>query len=83
MTKKTYIKLLREIMTIITKNKIESSLPESQFYFNGYNVTCRYDRNTNGGGIMVYVRDDIRSRIIECENLPSTFKGLVIEISFD
>ena len=27
---------------------------------------------------LVYIRDDIRSRIIECENLPSSFEGLVI-----
>ena len=32
---------------------------------------------------MVYIRDDIRSRIIECENLPSSFEGLVIELSFN
>ena len=24
------------------------------------------------GSILVYVRDDVRSRIIECENLPSS-----------
>ena len=31
--------------------------------------------------VFVYVRDDIRSRIIEYENLPNTFEGLVIELS--
>ena len=31
------------------------------------------------GGILVYVRDDIRSRITECEN---SFEGLVIDLSF-
>ena len=30
------------------------------------------------GKILVYVRDDVRSRIIECENLPSSiYQGLV------
>ena len=33
--------------------------------------------------ILVYIRDDIRSRIIECENLPNSFEGLVIELSFN
>ena len=32
---------------------------------------------------MFYIRDDIRSRIIESENLPSSFEGLVIELSFN
>ena len=45
-----------------------STFPETQFYLNGYNVPYRHDRNTNAGDILVYVRDDIRSRIIECEN---------------
>ena len=68
---------------LITETKIDSTFPINQFYFNGYNVPYRNDRNTNGGGILVYIRDDIRSRITECENLPSSFEGLVIELSFN
>ena len=58
---------------LITETKIASTFPVNHFYLNGYNVPYRNDRNTNGGDILVYVRDDIRSRIIECENLPSSF----------
>ena len=68
---------------MITETKIDSTFPVNQFYLNDYNVPYRNDRNTNGGGILVYIRDDIRSRIIECENLPSSFEGLVIELSFN
>ena len=68
---------------MITETKIDSTVPVNQFYLNGYNVPYRNDRNTNGGGILVYIRDDIRSRITECENLPSSFEGLAIELSFD
>ena len=32
---------------------------------------------------VVYVCNNIRSRITECENLPSLFEGLVIELSFN
>ena len=53
-----------------------------ELYLNDYNVPYRNDPNTDGGGILVYIRGDIRSRIIECENLPSSFEGLVIELSF-
>ena len=42
-----------------------------------------HDLKTNDGGILIYVCDDIRSCIIESENLPSSFKGLVIERSFN
>ena len=68
---------------LITETKIDSTFLVNQFYLNGYNVPCRNDLNTKGGSILVYIRDDIRSRIIECENLPSSFEGLVIELSFN
>ena len=32
---------------------------------------------------MVYVRYDIKSRITECENLPSSLEGFLIELSFN
>ena len=51
-----------------------STFPENQFYLNAYNVPYRHDRNTNAGGILVYVRDDIRSRIIGCENYQNHLK---------
>ena len=38
---------------------------------------------TNRDDILVYVRDDIRSRIVECKNLPSSFEGLIIELSIN
>ena len=60
---------------LITETKMDSTFPLNQFYVNGYNVPYRHELNTNGGGILVCVRDDIRPRIIECENLPSSFEG--------
>ena len=68
---------------LITETKIDSTFPVNHFYLNGYNVPYRHDRNTNGSGILVYVRDDIRLRITECENLPSSFEVLVIELYFN
>ena len=53
---------------LITETKINSTFFEKLFSLHGYNVPYRHDCN-NGGGILVYVRDDIRSRIIECKNL--------------
>ena len=67
---------------LITETKIDSTFPVNQFYLNGYNVPYRNDRNTNGGGILVYIRDDIRSRIIECENLTSSFEGFCYSTLF-
>lgn len=67
---------------LITETKINSTFSEKLFSLHGYNVPYRHDCN-NGGGILVYVRDDIRSRVIECENLPSLFEALVIELALN
>ena len=48
---------------LITETKIDSTFLENQFYLNCCNVPYRHDRKTNGDGILVYARDDIRSRI--------------------
>ena len=69
-------------ISLITETKLASTFPVNQSYLNGYNVSYRNDRRTNGGDILVYVRDDIRSRITECENSPSLLEGMVIELSF-
>ena len=58
-------------ISLITETKIEYTFPVNQFYLNGCNLPYRHDRNNNGGSILVYVRNDIRSRIIESGNFPS------------
>ena len=40
------------------------------------------ENNTKDGTILVYVCDDIRSNLIECENLLKSFKDLAIEFPF-
>ena len=39
--------------------------------------------NTNGRKILIYICDNIKSCVIECKNLTSTFEGLVIEHCFN
>ena len=35
----------------------------SQFLVTGFSVPYRLDRNRNRGGIMIFIRDDIPSRV--------------------
>ena len=42
----------------ITETKIQSTFCKSQFYLNDQNFPYKNDRHTNGGSILVYVRDD-------------------------
>ena len=43
---------------IISETKIDSSSLLTQFYMDSF-TTYRRDRNINGGGIILYIRDDI------------------------
>ena len=42
----------------------------------------RFDRNRNGGGIMIFIRDDIPSRMLTKHVFPDDIEGLFIELNF-
>ena len=39
------------------------------------------DRNRNGGGILIYVREDIPSKLLLKHNFPDDIEGIFIEIN--
>ena len=49
---------------MISKTKIDDSSPLTQFLIEGFTTPYRLDRNGSGGGILVYIREDIPSRLI-------------------
>ena len=44
---------------IICETKTDETFPDSQFIINGFKRPYRLDRNTNGGGVMIFVRGGI------------------------
>ena len=44
---------------LISETKIDSTFPTSQFLMSGYSNIYRLDRNDKGGGIMVFVKDNL------------------------
>ena len=44
---------------VITEAKLNDSFPEAQFFLEGYTMPYRLDRSEHGGGIMIFVREDI------------------------
>ena len=40
----------------------DNSFPEEQFFIKGYSEPFRLDRNSNGGDLLVYVKEDISSK---------------------
>ena len=61
----------------ISETKIDSSFPAAQFKIEGY-TTYRLDRNSNGGGILLSVREDIPSILLNTELF---IEGFCIEIN--
>ena len=52
---------------MISEAKLDETFPEAQFSLQGFCDPYRFDRNRNVGGIgiMLYIRQDIPSRLIE------------------
>ena len=44
---------------MLSETKLDSTFPSIQFLINGFSVPHRLDRNSKGGGILLYVRDKI------------------------
>ena len=44
---------------LISETKLDSSFPSKKFVIKGYSPPFRLERNQNGGGLLIYVREDI------------------------
>ena len=49
---------------MISETKLDESLPPVQFLLDGYCGPFRFDRDGNGGGILLYIRDDIPFKLL-------------------
>ena len=62
---------------MILETKLYYSFPTGQFYIHGLSESYRLDRKSNGGGFLLYVRDDILSKLILGKK---TIEGFFVEI---
>ena len=67
---------------IITETKLDDSFPTAQFKVEGFSEPFRRDRNRKGGGIMIYVRNDILCRALKKYNFESDVEALFLELNF-
>ena len=67
---------------IINETKLDASFPVNQFFINGFSTPYRLDRNRNGGGIIIYVREDITSKMLTKHKFPDDIEALFVEINF-
>ena len=66
---------------VMTETKTDSIFLLNQFAMQGYSKPQRFDRNRNGGGVFIYVREDIPSRELKIHNTPEDIESIFIEIN--
>ena len=67
---------------VITETRLGDTFLSSQLLVTGLSAPYRLDRNRNGGGIMIFIRDDVPSRPLMKHVFPNDIEGLFIELSF-
>ena len=63
---------------MISETKLDPSFPNCQFHIHGFSEPYRFDRNGNGGEILLYIREDIPSKLILTK---MAIEGFFVEIS--
>ena len=66
---------------MVSETKLDSSFPQAQFKIDGYDPPFRYDRNSHGGRILLFIREDIRTKKFSTTPLKK-FEGLFVELNF-
>ena len=71
---------------MISETKIDASLKIGRFLLNGYSTRLRLDRNAHGRGILLYVREDIPSKLLLVEinlDILNIWKKWLISFSYN
>ena len=63
---------------VITESKLISSFPDSQFIVDGFRQPYRLDRNKHGKGIMIFVTEDIPSKLASKHTLLDDTEGMFV-----
>ena len=66
---------------LLSETKLDDSLPTGQFSINGYSKPYGLDRSSNGGGILLYVRDDILSRLLTDYKIKDNLELFFVEVN--
>ena len=78
--KETVLKYIDII--IVTETKLGETFLGSLFLMNGFSKSYRLDRNKNGGGVMIFIRDTISSKILKKHIFPNDVESMFVELNF-
>ena len=67
---------------VVTEAKLDETFSTSSFMIDGFSKPYRKDRNANGGGVLIYIRDDIPSKELKHHCFPDDIEGIFVELNF-
>ena len=67
---------------VVTETKLDETFLDSLFLMDGFSKPYRFDRNKNGGGIMIFIRDTISSKILEKHVFPNDVESIFGQLNF-
>ena len=67
-------------LLLISETKIDDTYQTEQFRIEGYSKPIRLDRNRNGGGLMIFSRDDLSCHEIKTHELPTNVECKFLEM---
>ena len=65
---------------MVSETKIDNSFPVGNFVIDGFSTPYRLDCHSNGGGIMLYVREDIPSNLLATDK-KSHIESFYVELN--
>ena len=75
--------ILKDVGILVLKEtQVDDTFSLGQLYIEVLNACYRLDRNCIGGGVIIYVRNYIPSKVLEKHILPQDIEGMFIELNF-
>ena len=66
---------------LISETKLDESFPLANFLIPGFSPPFRRDRSGTGGGILLYIRNDIPSKELKAYPIPTDIECMFVEIN--
>ena len=68
---------------LISETKLDNTFPWSQFILEGFTPPYRLDRTEHGGGLMLFIRENMPSKLLPNVNPSGNIKNIFVENQFN
>ena len=70
-----------DILLMISETKLDDIFPYALYHLKDFSNLYRLDRNSHGGGILVYVRDNVPSNLVKLDQKFENFESFFVELA--